>query len=69
MSTVTEVQGLSICCAYDIWVTKLLSIEIWDKGEDGTTTKVCGAHTPEHNLKVMAAVQKQMRELGIVVFI
>lgn len=28
VSTVTEVQGLSICCAYDMWVTKLLSMEI-----------------------------------------
>lgn len=30
VSTVTEVQGLSICCAYDMWVTKLLSMEIWE---------------------------------------
>lgn len=28
VSTVTEVQGLSVCCAYDMWVTKLLSMEI-----------------------------------------
>lgn len=29
VSTVTEVQGLRICCAYDMWVTKVLSMEIW----------------------------------------
>ena len=27
VSTLTEVQGLSICCAYDMWATKLLWME------------------------------------------
>lgn len=31
VSTETEVQSLSICCAYDMWVTKLLSMEIWER--------------------------------------
>lgn len=47
MSTVTDVQGLSICCAYDMWVTKLLSMEIWEgrgKGERKESVRV--AHTP-----------------------
>ena len=30
VSTVTEVQGLNICCAYDMWVTKVLWMEIWE---------------------------------------
>ena len=69
VSTVTEVQGLSSCCAYDMWVTKLLSMEILVRRGREEERGREWLMLPAHYLKLMASVQNERRKLGIVIFI
>lgn len=51
-----------------MWVTKLLSMEIWvGRGREERQRE--RLILPAHYLKLMASVQNQRREPGIVIFI